>query len=79
MSCDKLTADIVSVPAPWGIVLLIINVLLPGIGSIINSLMADKVRVTTLVVGILQLVLAGFIVGWIWSIIWGVLIFKKQA
>ena len=76
--CEPLTLDIVKVDDSWGIVLLIVNIFFPGIGTIINSLMGDKVHVTTLIVGILQLVLAGFIIGWIWSIWWGVLIYQKS-
>ncbi len=76
--CDPLTSDIVSVGAPWGVVLLIVNIFFPGIGTIINALMGSKCHVTIFIVGVLQLLFAGFIIGWIWSIWWGVLIFQKQ-
>lgn len=76
--CEPLTSDLVAVDSPWGIILMIVNIFFPGIGTIINSFMGSKVRVTTLIVGILQLLLASFIIGWIWSIWWGVLIYQKQ-
>jgi len=76
--CDRLIDDIVSVRSPWGIVLLILNIVWPGLGTIINSAMGSKCRATTALVGVIQMLLAAFIIGWLWSIWWGVLILMKQ-
>mmetsp|Transcript_2310 Transcript_2310/g.1653 ORF Transcript_2310/g.1653 Transcript_2310/m.1653 type:complete len:80 (+) Transcript_2310:20-259(+) len=76
---DGLIADINAVDNPWGIILFIVNIFLPGIGSIINSLMGgDGVHTTTLIVGIVQLLTCWILIGWIWSIWWGYLIWQKQ-
>mmetsp|Transcript_52667 Transcript_52667/g.128682 ORF Transcript_52667/g.128682 Transcript_52667/m.128682 type:complete len:91 (-) Transcript_52667:203-475(-) len=54
-----------------GVLLLLVNIFLPGIGSIIAGLLTGKM--STAVIGILQFVLAFCIIGWLWSIWWGVL------
>ena len=58
------------------IVLLLLNIFFPGVGTIIMSFMGGF-KVNTLLCGILQLVLAFIIVGWIWSIYWGILCLQK--
>ena len=75
---EGLQADLNSVSSPWGIVLLILNIVWPGLGTIINSFMGDKVHCTSLLVGVFQMLLAWIIIGWIWSIWWGIIIFQKQ-
>ncbi|KAJ1491108.1 hypothetical protein T484DRAFT_1775811 [Baffinella frigidus] len=53
----------------WGIGLFLCNIFLPGIGTFIAGLKAEKN--TTMVVGLFQFLTAWFIVGWLWSIYWG--------
>ena len=50
---EDLIADIVPPKAPWGAILLIINILWPGLGTIINSLMGENLHGTTLIVGLI--------------------------
>mmetsp|Transcript_68433 Transcript_68433/g.142704 ORF Transcript_68433/g.142704 Transcript_68433/m.142704 type:complete len:92 (+) Transcript_68433:60-335(+) len=58
-----------------GILCLILNIFLPGIGSIVAGAMGNKV--STMIIGLLQIVTCWFILGWIWSVWWGILIFMK--
>lgn len=56
----------------------ILNVIpfLAGIGTIVGAI-KDGVAVKPLIVGILQFILQIGIVGYIWSVIWAVLIYRK--
>ena len=58
------------------ILLLIINIVFPGIGTIIMSFM-NKCKWMTALVGLLQLLTAFILVGWIWSIYWGILCLQR--
>jgi uncharacterized membrane protein (DUF485 family) len=78
MVLEKQIADINHVKAPMGIILLILNIIIPGVGTFINGLMGDKIHLTTVIIGILQILTTFILIGWIWSIWWGILIFQKQ-
>ncbi|XP_039249012.2 protein SPEC3-like [Styela clava] len=72
-------------PMPLAVILAIVNFLLPGFGTIFagfgvlccgNTDQSGGGRVGTFCinfwVGILQLLTAWLIIGWVWSIIWGI-------
>lgn len=61
---------------PWGIIVLVMNVLLPGSGTFIAAGNMEERRL--FVHGVLQVVLTVVLVGWLWSIVWGVLLFVKS-
>lgn len=61
---------------PWGIVCLVMNILLPGTGSMIAGGNQEDIRYY--VYGVVQLLLAWTLVAWAWSIVLGVLIFLKS-
>lgn len=63
--------------SPIGILALILNIIPGGIGSIVAGASAKDTK--TIVFGVLQFVLGFVVVGWIWSIVWGILIFKESA
>jgi len=70
------------VDKPWHIIILILNIILPGVGTIIAAFMDernDKNMVETLLIGVAQLLLSVFLVGWIFSIVWGYLIFQRSS
>lgn len=58
-----------------GLVCGILNLFFFGVGTIIAAIL-DDLNVANLIIGILQLVLP--FVGWIWSIIWGVLMIIRN-
>ena len=60
------------------IISLILNIFFPGCGSILNGVVGPKLEVMQIVIGIIQMFTAICLIGWIWSIIWGILIFLKR-
>eukprot|EP00283_Hemiselmis_rufescens_P011248 CAMPEP_0173436372 /NCGR_PEP_ID=MMETSP1357-20121228/15907_1 /TAXON_ID=77926 /ORGANISM="Hemiselmis rufescens, Strain PCC563" /LENGTH=99 /DNA_ID=CAMNT_0014401443 /DNA_START=41 /DNA_END=340 /DNA_ORIENTATION=+ len=56
-----------------GMLCFILNIFLPGSGTLVAGLLEDKP--STMVIGALQFVLSWIIIGWIWSVWWGYLIF----
>mmetsp|Transcript_18401 Transcript_18401/g.45185 ORF Transcript_18401/g.45185 Transcript_18401/m.45185 type:complete len:85 (-) Transcript_18401:204-458(-) len=56
----------------WAAICLLLNCFLPGVGTIVSSII-DK-KWSALVIGIVQLLTAWFILGWLWSLYWGYLI-----
>ena len=63
------------------IILFLLNVFLPGVGTICNALCcgAGPASCMEFLIGILQLLTAGFLLGWIWSIWWGVEIMRRSG
>lgn len=76
---DVESKSVKSVDKPLHIIIFIINIFFPGIGTMISGCIAKSgFSGYTIVIGLLQLLTAWIIVGWVWSIIWGWLIFKKS-
>jgi len=61
------------------IILLILNIIWPGLGTAIMGCMVSEHLVTNLVIGLLQFVTAICVIGWIWSIAWGVFCLMKST
>mmetsp|Transcript_8854 Transcript_8854/g.26741 ORF Transcript_8854/g.26741 Transcript_8854/m.26741 type:complete len:95 (-) Transcript_8854:260-544(-) len=60
-----------------GVLCFILNVIFPGLGTAVAGLLAD--RPSALVVGLLQfLTVPLLLIGWVWSIYWGYLIYQKS-
>ena len=57
-------------------IVLALNVVLPGSGTVVAACMAERyvANKTQLIVGMFQLLTAIYLVGWAWSIYWGILI-----
>jgi len=70
---------VVKVHHPVGLILFILNIVLPGIGTIVSSFL-DKRRLNglALLFGILQFLFCLSIVPWIWSIWHGYMIYEKS-
>ena len=64
-----------------GLIVLILNILFPGFGTIIAAFLTpEKEKMTpTLIVGILQFILASLLIGWLWAIWWGFKIMQASA
>lgn len=61
---------------PWGIVCLVLNILLPGTGTLVAA--GNQEDKKYLIFGIVQLLTALIVVGFLWSIVTGVMIFVKS-
>lgn len=60
---------------PFGILCLILNIIpFPGLGTIIAGAKTSDTK--NIIFGILQIIIP--VVGWIWAVVWGVLIFMKS-
>ena len=75
----EIICDVPRLGGVWPYICCILNIVLPGSGTMLAACMADatswsKVQLTC---GILQMMLTVYIIGWVWSIAWGVLILKK--
>ena len=60
------------------IVCLLLNIFLPGVGTIVHACMGTNSG-PGIIYGILQILTTGFFIGWIWSIIYGVKIVGKSG
>ena len=59
--------------------ILITNIFFPGIGTLFLACIGPSSSFSSqFSAGILQLILAPCIIGWIWSIYWGILIVRKS-
>jgi hypothetical protein len=79
---DKRIFDIATHFPPMDIsmkvIIAILNLVLPGIGTIVMSTRYKKCSKTQLIIGLMQLMMAFEIVGYLWSLIWVVLICIKM-
>ena len=73
---DMLSRSVHKVNKPMHILILILNIFFPGVGTMISACLSGGSNLTyTLVIGLIQFFTAGCLIGWIWSIYWGILIF----
>ena len=59
---------------------LALNIIVPGIGTVLAACLGDSYAAnkSQIVIGFLQLLTAIYIFGWAWSIYWGALIIQKS-
>lgn len=84
MSCgekfDQLKNNIPSMNVVVAIVILCVNICFPGIGTICFIFLGGSANWTEhLIIGLLQLFLTILLIGWIWSICWGVFAVMKSS
>ena len=75
-SCKK---AVVKVAPPMHIVLFILNIIFPGLGTMISACITPKFNGDALLYGILQWLFCWTVVCWIWSIVHGYWIFEKGS
>ena len=62
-----------------GLIVLLLSILLPGWGTIIAGILAKgESQKPAIIVGILQIVTCWLLIGWVWSIITGLAIYKNS-
>ena len=66
-------------PMNIAILVLCLDIFLPGIGTIVSAYYdPNGCNCPTVTCGIFQMILTPILVGWIWSIVQGTLIYKKS-
>jgi hypothetical protein len=70
-------ADIPSLSKGTAIFILVLNIVAPPFGTLLLSCLGGEFKPTQVVIAILQLLTLGIIIGWIWSIWWGILTVEK--
>lgn len=50
---------------------------MPGVGTIISAALSTEFMTVTVLIGIAQLVTSFILVGFVWAIVWSVLLIKK--
>ena len=83
MACEGCLATIRPAGACCAYFCLFLNIFLPGIGTIFNQLFccgySGGCSLYGVFIGLLQLICSAFLVGWIWSIWWGVEIVRRSG
>lgn len=74
----SLAKDVPKVDEPFPIVCFILNIVFPGFGTILCGIVGGM-HMKSIIYGILQMVLASVLIGWIWSILWGYIIYKRAS
>ena len=64
-------------PPVIALISLLLNIFLSGWGTILNGLMGPAIDTTQILFGVIQLVTTVCVVGWIWSIVWGIITVDK--
>ncbi|CAI2384251.1 unnamed protein product [Moneuplotes crassus] len=75
--CKHLHRSLLRVGPPYNFIILILNVLIPGSGTILSSFMSVDFNDIQYYCGILQFFTSICIFGWVWSVYWGCIIFIK--
>ena len=79
-NAEKVCKDsIVKVDHPMHIVLFVVNIFIPGLGTVISAFMDKDLNMTALIFGIIQFVFSWTIICWLWSIVHGFFIFTKSS
>ena len=81
MRAWELFSDVPVLPNLIAYVCLLLNIIIPGSGTILAACMAEKYMAnkTQLFAGVFQLLTAIYIIGWLWSIYWGFLIVQRST
>jgi hypothetical protein len=67
--------------SPNGILALVLCILLSGIGTIIVGAIDDRGnnKKNIIILGVIQVVLSIILVGAIWAIVWGIMVFMRST
>ncbi len=75
----RLVTTFPRIPLPIKYLLLVINMFFPGIGTILYALGGYRpISKTQLVIGVMQYATKWMILGYAWSVIWGILFFYER-
>ena len=57
---------------------LILNIFFPGFGTILNGVVGPALDIVQIIIGVIQIFTAVCVIGWVWSIVWGIIIFMRR-
>ena len=66
----ELISDTAHMPKKYAYICALANILIAGAGTMVSAFMNDTMNKTQLLVGIVQLLLAPYLVGYLWSFYW---------
>ena len=69
---------VLKVESNLALLILILNIIFPGLGTLITAFIAGEFNVKVLLVAIAQALLTCILIGWIWSILHGVWVYNKS-
>eukprot|EP01080_Neovahlkampfia_damariscottae_P007063 gene7063-11226_t len=70
------------VKPPHHITCFVLNIFLPGIGTILSGILATDRKNDcwiNILMGLCQLVTAPFLIGWIWAVVWSYFTYKRSS
>ncbi len=76
---DAWQADIPKLSKGMGIIILLLNIFIPPAGTFLLACIGPEFKSSQIIVGLLQLLLLGILVGWVWSICWGLIVMEKAS
>ena len=75
----ELASNVPALMNIWAYVCFLLNVILPGTGTMLSACLGDaNINKTQLVIGLVQLMTSVYLLGWLISIYWGYLLVKKS-
>ena len=78
MCCEEWILTIPSVGACSAAFVLILNVFFPGVGTLLLACLGPSISCgSQTCVGMLQIILSPFLIGWIWAVYWSFLVCAK--
>lgn len=67
------------VQSPYGLVCFLLNIFVPGVGSMLSGCLDTHVNGMAIFFGFVQLISCWLIIGWMWSIYQGYLIYDLSV
>jgi len=75
----ELVTNVPQVGNVWSYVCLVLNIFIPGTGTMLCACIGDaNMNKTQIGVGLVQLLTSVYLIGWLVSVYWGYLIVKKS-
>lgn len=60
------------------IIILIFNIFFPGSGTMMLSCIGGSFKIEHVWVGLIQFITSIFVFGWVWSVLWGIILVMKS-
>ena len=70
----QLCKTVPKMTSPWQYIAFLLNLFIPGTGTLLSSCWANPCSKSQAVIAVLQFITTMYIVGWLWSVVWGCII-----